>query len=198
MNTVEIQEFYFKKGFKEASEKYYRKGYKQAVYDIKKELEAFKTRHEAIEASKYLSLTGKITHAEVIKFKDNNGGSKIKIIPPKVEKEFDVYDLIKVPEALELEDNMLDNKDLKNSGVNPNAFYGQEEYVSNNNKGLIQDASKINEENSIEVEKTRKYKQILDIADIQYSEGASNYRVMFRSPFEKEIFCSGVGAPLCQ
>lgn len=204
-SNLEIQQFYYKKGYKEAGDKYYKKGYEDALRDVKRALAKFKTRHDAIEASKYLTATGKISYPEVVKIKDGNGGYQIKIIPPRVEKEFSVYDLVEVPEELPnsgLEQVPLNKKNnqtkqLDDDGTK-NSFYGQDEVAMQGRTGLIKNAKEVNSENSILVDKTRKTKEILDVANVAYTENAGQFRVNFVNNAEKDIFCKGVGEALCQ
>lgn len=213
-STIDLQEFYYKKGFKEGSEKFYKKGYEEAIRDIKRNLIAFKIRHEAIEASKYLSVTGKISYPEVIKMKDGNGGYQIRIIPPRVEKEFTVYDLINVPEAT---DDIVSNivgddaaaegkkasskknkksQTAKNNDQQDNAFYDQQEVVKQS--GIYQNAKDINDEVIASVPKDRKTRQILDVANLSFTEGDKDFKIYFKSENEKDEFCRSVGEKLCQ
>lgn len=209
-STIDLQEFYYKKGFKDGSEKFYKKGYEEAIRDIKKNLLAFKIRHEAIEASKYLSVTGKITYPEVVKMKDGNGGYQIRIIPPRVEKEFTVYDLINVPEATDDIVSIIagddtepkkssSKKNKKNSPKNEqqdNAFYDQQEVVKQT--GIYQNAKEINNEVIASIPKDRKTRQILDVANLNFTEGSEEFKIYFKSENEKDEFCRSVGEKLCQ
>ena len=194
---LNIEKFYYQKGYKDAGEKYYRKGYLQAIEDMKKKLLLFKKRHEAIEASKYLSLTGKITYPEVFKIKDGNGGYKIKIIPPRVEKTFSVYDLASLPDGSDINNNM--DKEIKSDENKiSKAFYGEYDLSNRENEGTVVSATNINKQTTMQVTKNRKNEAVLNIAGVSYTAGKNKYTIYFKDKLEKKIFCNGVGEKLCK
>lgn len=202
---LEIQSLYYKKGYKEAGEKYYKKGYEDAVKDLMGQLKKFETRHNAIEATKYLSSTGKISNAEVVKIRDGNGGYQIKILPPKIEKAFTVYDLFMVPENynnINIKDDETKNNSESmlsetSSKIYEKAFFGQGESIANKDQLKIVNAKELNKETLAEFKKNKDNREILEASNLSYTETANSYKVFFMSKQEKNTFCNGIGVKIC-
>ncbi len=98
---INIKNFYYELGKKEAlkqiekiKKEYYQKGYQEALKEVKRNLEKYVKYIEAIERGKYMIKNKMITYPQVYVIYQNNT-AYIKILPPKVEKMYNIDEIIK-------------------------------------------------------------------------------------------------------
>ena len=201
-----MAEFYYQKGHNEAKSYYYKKGYAQAMEDVKQELQRYKKRHEAIEASKYLSSTGKITYPYVFKRENENGAYEIIITPSRVEDSLGIEDLVRIPtitdEDIDAHSQVLISMGVKKPAIGVSSFENNSFRVGpsayQNSSGMeIKKTETINEESALTVEKSRTAKRILDASSLSYVESDKEFTVFFENKKEKQSFCNDAGVHLC-
>jgi len=125
-SMTEMQRFYYELGKETGIKEGRVEGYEIALQDFKSLVDSQKEKIEAREAAKYFMEEGKITYPEVYKIR-KNGTYQVKIVSPKVEREFSAEDLYIAPltkrsEELFSSDGESVSLSDRGKGKNPNAF----------------------------------------------------------------------------
>lgn len=211
-DLTDMQNFYYQKGYNDASEKFYKSGYEQAVMDMLKQAQKYKTLVETYEAGKYYMQNNKITFPRVYRTKNANGQYVIHIDTPEIKEKLSVEDIFVLPElnsysqgsysnssmissALDNEFAMIDANDPANS-VNYN-------YIApaNPNIDSIPATSPISimREFGTTFPKTERIKRILDAGNVKYAELPTEYKAYFRNQTDFNTFCKNTsGDATCQ
>lgn len=211
-DLTDMQNFYYQKGYNDASEKFYKSGYEQAVMDMLKQAQKYKTLVETYEAGKYYMQNNKITFPRVYRTRGMNGQYIVHIDTPEIKEKLSVEDIFVLPEldnisqgsysnnsmissAIDNEFNMIDINDPANS-VNYN-------YISpaNPNVSEIPATSPISimKEFGTNFPKTERIKRVLDAGNVKYAELPDGYKAYFRNETDFKTFCKNTsGDATCQ
>jgi len=186
----ELKTFYTSLGEEKGYSRGLTVGYNTAIKDFRKLVRTYRKKIKALEAGKYFSEEGKITHAKIYKIK-KNGVYSIKIKAPVVEQAFTAEDLFIIPL---LDGTVNKSFDVKDTGI-------AQAVTFNNSLDLpdIESTHKTIRTNSIgsvratvSVEipyKSSDTKKFLEIFGSDYSETTKGYIVTFADSKEKKKFC---------
>jgi len=186
----ELKTFYTNLGEEKGYTRGLAVGYNSAIKDFRKLVKRYKSKIKALEAGKYFSAEGKITHAKIYKIK-KNGVYSIKIKAPVVEQAFTAEDLFIIP--------LLNGKDISNAEL-PIALDDKKTNFSNSldlpdiesTKRHLRPNSIGSVRATISVRipyKSSDTKKFLEIFGSTYSETSEGYIVNFSNHKEKKKFC---------
>lgn len=200
-DLTDMQNFYYEKGYNDASEKFYKSGYEQAVFDLVKAMQKYRTVIDSYEAGKYYMLNNKITFPRVYRTRDANGNYIIQIDAPEVKEKLSLEDIFILPE---LESNTqksynnsfgsnFNNPDISNPvySASANTIYPVNDNVIGNTSPIS-----ITREFGVSFPKTERIKRILDVAKIKYAEMPSEYKAYFNNKNDFNTFCKNASGDI--
>lgn len=202
-DLTDMQNFYYQKGYNDASEKFYKSGYQQAVFDMMKQTQKYRTLIDTYEAGKYYMQNNKITFPRVYRTRNDNGQYVIHIDTPEVKEKLSLEDIFVLPEIESVSQGSYNNN--YNIGGNINnelQAIADNSPVNNVNYNYIAPATpsvideqpvtapiSIMKEFGIVFPKTERIKRILDAGSIKYVEMPDNYKAYFKNQNDFNTFC---------
>lgn len=182
-DLTDMQNFYYQKGYNDASEKFYKMGYEQATIDLIKQLGNYKKLIDSYESGKYFSENGKITYPQMYRTRDVRGNYIIHIETPKIKEKLTIEEIFELPEikceGLGYDANSNSNNGLKiNSLHNPNGQYN----------GVNSPIASLREF-GVNFPRTARVKKLLDNSNIKYSETNNSYKAFFKNENDYKTFC---------
>ena len=212
-DLTEMQNFYYNKGVKDASEKMYMKGYEQAVFDLTGAMQKYRKIIDSYEAGKYYMQNNKITFPRIFSSKDVNGNYIIHIEPPEVKEKMTLQDIFLIPQIENNSQIMRNNfggsytsngSYSVNVGNNviPNPLYSAKSnaiHPARNSTANISTPISIMKEFGVSFPKTDRIKRVLESGSIKYVESPDEYKGYFKTEQEYKTFCKSVsGNETCQ
>lgn len=212
ISMTQMQKFYYDMGRKSSRGEHVKEGYALALADFRGMLGKYRKKVAAWEASKYLMEDGKMTYPETYKIREN-GSYKIKVMAPKIEREFSPEDLFLIP-LLEGRGasgiggdspygsssygDELTSARARGHSRNPNAFSlpatsGVGKHKRPSSPGAIKSRTTL-----YIPYKSPSVQNFLEIYNAKYAETKNGYQVRFANKKEKTKFCQELsGDPRC-
>ncbi|MBZ8002376.1 hypothetical protein [Campylobacter canadensis] len=183
-DLTEMQNFYYQKGYNEASEKFYKYGYEKALRDITAQMQKYKAIIDSYEAGKYYMQNGKITFPRIYKTKESNGDYTIHITQPEIKEKMTLQDIYMLPEYENIKDNNIINNKQYSENVADNTIH-----QVNTNDYEVTSAISNFREIGIVFNKTQRIKNSFDMLNIKYIETPDNYKAYFKNANDYKSFC---------
>ncbi|WP_122872061.1 hypothetical protein [Campylobacter showae] len=204
-DLTEMQNFYYQKGYNDASEKFYKAGYEKAVLDLIKQTQKYRSIIDSYEAGKYYMQNNKITFPRVYRTRNAEGQYIIQMEAPEVKEKLSIEDIFILPE---IERVSQANYAINGNSNNNNAMsYGPSDagagsqiqqplYNSilpvNNNSIEATSPISIMKESSQTFPKTERIKRVLDASGMKYAETPSGYKTYFKNETDYSTFCKNI------
>lgn len=198
-DLTEMQNFYYQKGYNDASEKFYKHGYEQAVFDLVKQMEKYRHIIDAYEAGKYYMQTNRITYPKIYRIKNGNGQYTIHIETPEVKEKLSLEDIFILPEIMSNSVSSQQNYNYQNrpfeihsgsvgrsnSSTDMNTIYPSNMNIVTSNTSPISTMREF----GVSFPKTSRVKQVFDNAGIKYVETPNEYKGYFKNEKDFNTFC---------
>lgn len=190
----EAEQFFYSNGYDRGYDKVFDDGVKQGQKIAKEALKKYADTIKAREIGKYLIESKKLTAPEVWQTKTENG-LNVTIMPSVIEDELDIDAIFEkfgaIPTKSDTDKSGLTQGSSQKPGVGGddlNSVFLTDRDANSNS--LPSKASRGEEMITLNVEKSYKNKEILNKANLVYSETDDHYQAVFFSRSEKKQFCN--------
>ena len=206
-DLTEMQNFYYQKGYNDASEKFYKSGYEQAVFDLTKQMQKYRKIIDSYEAGKYYMSQNKITFPKIFRTKDANGNYVVQIETPEIQEKLTLEDIFVLPE-LDRAGNYSSRATTPNFSSSSSYRVGAgDDNIINNpaysaktnaihparaNTSPVGSPISIMKEFGVSFPKTDRIKRVFESGNIKFVETPSEYKGYFRNKDDFELFCQNV------
>ncbi|WP_149702253.1 hypothetical protein [Campylobacter concisus] len=204
-DITEIQNFYYQKGYNDASEKFYKAGYEKAVLDLIRQTQKYRSIIDSYEAGKYYMESNKITFPRVYRTRNAEGQYIIQMEAPEVKERLSIEDIFILPEIEQASQTNYNTINGNNNGVvapyNPSEIgagsqtqqplYNSILPVADNSIEATSPIS-IMKESSQTFPKTERIKRVLDASGMKYAETPSGYKTYFKNETDYKTFCKSI------
>jgi len=209
-DLTDMQNFYYEKGYRDASEKFYKAGYEKAIMDLIGRAEKYRSTINAYEAGKYYMQSGKITFPKVYRTRNANGEYVVHIDMPEVKEQLSLEDLFVLPDAsvsvpsstpsiagsssTSSAFSMSAGTSPAKKAVNMNTIYS----VGSDKDKVVNSPISQMREFGVEFPKTQRIKAIFDGNNVKYVETPNQYKAYFKNEGDFRTFCKNTsGDDLC-
>jgi hypothetical protein len=184
----EAEEFFYNRGYEAGYNAGYEEGVKAMQAEAKKILNKYMDDIKAYEIGKYLIKEKKITAPKIYQERAPDGTVKIVVMKSEILDELNIDDIFTRYGNIPLKDY--------NSPAQVNDVKLNSVYLANRDNNVATMPSAANRDKSIttlNLKKTWKNKDILQKANLVYSEDDDFYKVIFFTSKEKQDFCKNFG-----
>lgn len=194
-DLTEMQNFYYQKGYNDASEKFYKSGYEQAVFDLTKQMQKYRKLIDSYEAGKYYMEKNKITFPKIFRSKDNNGNYIVQIETPEIKEKLTLEDIFILPELDNINASFSSQSQFGTNTINSPVYSAKMNAIypaRNTTASSINSPISIMKEFSVTYPKTDRIKRVLESGSIKFVETPQHYKAYFRNQNDFELFCKQV------
>jgi hypothetical protein len=184
----EAEEFFYNRGYEAGYNAGYEEGIKAMQIEAKKILDKYTDDIKAYEIGKYLIKEKKITAPKIYQERAPDGTVKIVVIKSEILDELSIEDIFSKYGNIPAKNY---NSQAQNNDVRLNSVY-----LANRDNSVAAIPAAADRDKAIttlSLKKTWKNKDILQKANLVYSEDDNFYKVIFFTSKEKSDFCKNFG-----